>query len=105
VALVVGLAYALFRLPLLPGLALMGAAFAVSLWWGPGARRLRTPARELIVAATAAPWLGWTSIALLAGGALLCLYGIGHTGVIWDPASGSPWRTGTVLGTVVHWLS
>ncbi|MGZ4469790.1 MAG: protein kinase domain-containing protein [Nocardioidaceae bacterium] len=105
VAVVVGLAYALFRLPLLPGLALMGAAFAVSLWWGPGARRLRTPARELVVAATATPWLGWTSIALLAGGVLLCLYGIGHSGVVWDPASGSPWRSGTVLGTVVHWLS
>ena len=40
VAFVVGFAYLLFRGPLVPGLLVMGAVFALSLWWGPGSRRL-----------------------------------------------------------------
>lgn len=104
VTLAVGVAYSLFGLPIRPGLGLMGATLAVSLWWGPGSRRIRVPVRSVIVVATSRSWLGWLGIAALASGVLLCLYGIASAGVIWDPADGSPWRAGTLLGDLVRWL-
>ena len=103
VAVVVGLAYSLFGLPLQPGLVLMGAVFALSLWWGPGSKRLRLPARQLIVAATRNANVGWVAVGALGVALLLCAYGLSQ-GVDWSPAPGPPWRPGTMLGSVLHWL-
>jgi hypothetical protein len=103
VAVVVGLAYSLFGLPLQPGLVLMGAVLAVSLWWGPGSKRLRLPTRQLVVAATRNKNVGWVTVGVLAVALLLCAYGLSQ-GVDWSPAPGPPWRPGTVLGTVKHWF-
>jgi hypothetical protein len=103
-ALVVGVAYGLFRLPLVPGLLLVGGVFSVALWWGPGSRRLRMPGRSLVARATRRRWIGWLSVTLLAAGAALCAYGLAHTGVVWAPADGPPWRSGTALGDLVRWL-
>src|SRR4051794_10117989 len=104
VALVVGVAYLLFGLPMVPGLVLMGAALAVSLWWGPGSRRLRVPSRRLVIATTSRPWLGWLGIAVVAVAAALCAWSLTTHGVAWDPKPGPPWRHGTLLGDVVRWL-
>jgi hypothetical protein len=103
VAVVVGLAYSLFGLPLQPGLVLMGAVFALSLWWGPGSKRLRLPSRQLIVAATRNKNVGWVTVGALGVALLLCAYGLSQ-GVDWSPAPGPPWRPGTVLGDIKHWL-
>jgi len=104
VAFVVGFAYLFFRGPLVPGLLLMGAAFAVSLWWGPGSRRLRVPTRRLVLRSTRNRWVGWLAVALVAAGAALCGYVLATSGVSWDPQPGAPWRHGTALGTLVRWL-
>jgi hypothetical protein len=103
-ALVAGLAYLLFGAPLVPGLILMGAVLALSLWWGPGSRRLRGPARRLVAAGTRSAWLGWVLVAVVAVGAGLCAYALDRGGVTWAPAPGAPWRPDTVLGDVLRWV-
>ena len=103
-AFAVGFAYQLFRGPLVPGLLAMGAVLALALWWGPGGRRLRQPVRRLVAGATRNSWVGWVSIALVAGVAALLALGLLGDGVIWDPAAGSPWRAGTPLGTLLRWI-
>jgi serine/threonine protein kinase len=104
VAFVVGFAYLLFRGPLVPGLLVMGAVFATSLWWGPAARRVRVPTRRLVLVATRNPWLGWIAVLVVAAAAALCGYALLTGGVVWDPQTGSPWRSGTLLGSLVRWL-
>ena len=103
-ACVVGLAYLLFGLPLVPGLLLMGAVLALSAWWGPGSRRLRTPTRRLVLAVSRVPWVGWCAVGLLAVAVTLCAYFLTTSGVLWDPQPGPPWREGTSLGDLVRWL-
>jgi predicted Ser/Thr protein kinase len=104
VAFVVGAAYVLFRGPLLPGLVAMGGVLAVSLWWGPGSRRLRVPTRRLLLGATRRPWTGWAAVAVVCAAAALCAYALLTGGVLWDPAAGAPWRPGTVLGRLLAWI-
>jgi hypothetical protein len=104
VAFVVGFAYLLFRGPLVPGLLLMGAVFAVSLWWGPASRRLRVPIRRLVLATTGNVWVGWLGVAVVAAAAVLCGYALMSSGVSWEPKPGPPWRDGTALGTLLRWL-
>jgi hypothetical protein len=104
VAFAVGAAYVLFRGPLLPGLMVMGGVLAVSLWWGPGSRRLRVPTRRLLLAATRRPWTGWLTVAVVGTVAALCAYALLTRGVLWDPAGGAPWRSGTALGRLLGWI-
>ncbi len=98
---VVGTAYLLFRAPGIPGLLLMGAVLALSLWWGPGARRLRRPTKQALAHATRFGSLGWANVGVLALMIVLCCYSLATTGVNWDPQPGPPWRPGTILGDVV----
>jgi serine/threonine protein kinase len=100
-AFLVGLAYLLFGLPMIPGLLTMGAVLAVSLWWGPGSRRLRVPTRKLVVRATRWAWLGWVAVGVLVLVVALLSYGLSSSGVSWDPQPGPPWRPGTMLGDIV----
>ena len=104
VALVVGLAYLLFGAPLVPGLLLMGAVLAVSLWWGPGSRRLRVPTRRLVLVSTHATWLGWLTVTIVVVTTLLCAYALVSAGVSWEPQPGAPWRPGTLLDDLLRWL-
>ena len=97
-AFLVGLAYLLFSLPVIPGLLAMGAVLSFSLWWGPGSKRLRVPTRRLVVRATRMPWLGWVSVGIFAIAVALLGYGLATSGVNWDPQPGAPWRPGTLLG-------
>lgn len=101
---VVGLVYLVFSGPLLPGLLLVGAATTAAVWWGPASRRLRTPTRRLLGAATAHPVLGWCAVALVAAAAGLCAYALVSGGVVWDPQPGPPWRAGTLLGSLLSWI-
>ncbi len=104
VAFVVGFAYVILGLPLVPGLLLMGAALAGSLWWGPGSRRLRSPTRRLVLLTTRTAWVGWAGVLVLAGAAVVGAWFLSSGGVVWEPAPGPPWRAGTVLGDLVRWL-
>jgi predicted Ser/Thr protein kinase len=104
VALAVGTAYLLFGAPLVPGLLVMGASLAVSLWWGPGSRRLRVPTRRLVLLGTRTVWAGWVSVGAVAVLVALCAYALTSAGVSWDPQPGAPWRPGTLLGDLVGWL-
>ena len=104
VAFVVGAAYLLFRGPVTPGLLVMGVVLALSLWWGPGSRRLRVPTRRLALGATRTIWTGWVAVGIVAALALVLVYGLLTSGVVWAPATGSPWRSGTALGALLRWL-
>ncbi len=99
-----GFGYALFGLPLVPGLLLMGALLTISLWWGPGSRRLRSPTRRVLLAVSCRAWLGWTGVLLVAALAALCSAALVSGGVTWEPQPGPPWRSGTLLGRVLAWL-
>lgn len=102
-ALVTGVAYYLFGLPLLPGLLLMGVTLAVNLWWGPASRRLRQPTRRTVLRATSGG-SGWVAVAGLVAGVVVCAYLLSSNGVKWDPLPGPPWRSGTMLGSVADYL-
>ncbi len=97
-------AYLLFRGPLLPGMLLTGAVLALSLWWGPGARRLRTPTRRAARALAARPGRGWLAVGVVVAAAVWAGWVATHTGVTWDPQPGPPWRNGTPVGALARWL-
>ncbi len=101
---VVALVCLLFAGPLVPGLVLIGATTTAAVWWGPASRRLRTPTRRLLGAVTVHPVVGWCAVALVVAGAGLCAYALVTGGVVWDPAPGPPWRSGTLLGGFLRWL-
>ncbi len=104
VGFVAGFAYLLFRAPLVPGLLLMGAVVALAVWWGPGSRRVRGPTRGLVRGATVNAWVGWLAVAAVVAAAVLLGLGLRTDGVLWNPAAGSPWRAGTLLGDVLRWF-
>ena len=104
VACVVGVTYLLVGGPALPGLLVTGVVTVVCTWWGPASRRVRTPTRRLLVAATRVPAVGWCAVAAIVALAWLLGYALASGGVVWDPAAGSPWRPGTSLGSLLRWL-
>ncbi|MGI8899437.1 MAG: serine/threonine-protein kinase [Nocardioides sp.] len=104
VTLVVGLGWAVLRLPLTPGLLVLGAVLGLTLWWGPGAKRLRLPTHRLVGRSVRDQWVGWTAVAAVAL-VLMALAWSASTGdVVWDPQPGPPWRVGTMLGSLVRWF-
>jgi predicted Ser/Thr protein kinase len=103
-AFLVGVGVLLFRAPVEGALLVMGGVLAFSLWWGPGSRRLRSPTRSLVLAATRSVPAGWVGVGVVAVAAAILCYGLLTSGVTWDPRPGAPWRNGTLLGDVLHWL-
>jgi len=99
----VGLVYLPFRGPVGPGLVLTGAATTAAVWWGPASRRLRSPTRYLVRRLTG-PVTGWCAVAVVTIAAGACAYALVTGGVVWQPADGSPWRPGTLLGSILSWL-
>ena len=66
---------------------------------------MRLPTRRVVLTATRRAWLGWLGVALVVAAAGLCgWYALRTGGVVWDPQPGPPWRSGTLLGSLVHWL-
>ena len=106
VAFVVGFAYLLFRAPLVPGLLVMGAVFAASLWWGPAcpAAPGADPAAACSRATRDTCGSAGSRVALVATAAVLCGYALVSGGVVWSPQPGAPWRSGTLLGRLLGWL-
>lgn len=104
VTFVVALGAAVFGTPLPLVLLVSGALLGVLTWWGPGAKRLRLPARRVAAALTRDPWVGWTAVAgvVIALVPLVLAFAAGE--LSWRPAPGPPWRDGTLLGTLTDWL-
>ena len=73
----------------MPGLLLMGAVFAVSLWWGPASRRLRVPTRRLMLRGTRNAWVGWLAVALVGAAAVALRLPAGHPRRVVGPGAGS----------------
>ncbi len=103
-AFLVGLWLLLFRAPLEAGLLVMGTVLAFATWWGPGARRLRTPTRALVLRATRSSAIGWLVVAAVAAAAMATAYVFATQGVVWDPQPGPPWRQGTLLGGLISFF-
>ena len=104
VTLVVGLGWAVLGLPRAPGLLLLGAVLGLTLWWGPGAKRLRLPTHRLVGRVVRAPGTGWTAVAAVAIVLTALLWSLVTGDVSWEPRPGPPWREGTLLGTLVRWF-
>jgi hypothetical protein len=98
------LAVLVFGVPVVTSLLAIGAVLGLGLWSGPGSRRLRSPSRRLTVHLTRRPGLGWLLVLAVGVAALVCGYFLTHSGVLWDPAPGPPWRDGTVVGDLMRFL-
>jgi serine/threonine protein kinase len=99
-----GLALFVAQVPLEPALLIMGSVLALMIWWGPGARRVRTPTRALVLAVTQIPVLGSLTVAVVVLATAVVGYLFLVHGVSWDPQPGPPWRRGTPLGGLVRLL-
>ncbi|HET7358419.1 MAG TPA: serine/threonine-protein kinase [Nocardioidaceae bacterium] len=97
-AFVGGVGYLLFRLPPGPVPALMGAVLGLSLWCGPGSRRVRSATGGMAGRLTLGAWPTRATVVVLVAGAVGCGYVAATTGVDWRPGAGAPWAPGTVLG-------
>lgn len=104
VTFMVGLGVALVGPPLSAGLLLLGGVLALTVWWGPGAKRLRLPAQRVLGAVTRDPWVGWTAVAAVGIVLVALAFAVGTGDVSWSPQPGPPWRGGTLLGRVADWL-
>lgn len=104
VTFMVGVGLALFRPPLSPGLLVLGAVLALTLWWGPGAKRLRLPAHRVLAGVTRDPWVGWTAVAAIGIVLVALFFALGTGDVSWAPQPGPPWRSGTLLGRLADWV-
>ena len=71
-------------------LAVIGAAFTIGLWWGPGSERLRSPVRRLVgpLARRGVPWLLVTL--LVAAGASGLGAAAAAQGTVWAPDDSAP---------------
>ena len=100
-----GFAYLLFRAPLVPGLLLMGAVARAGRCGG-GPARAGSGGRPAgwSAARPANAWVGWLAVATVVAVAVLLGLGLRTDGVLWNPAAGSPWRAGTLLGDVLRWF-
>jgi predicted Ser/Thr protein kinase len=67
-----------------------GLLGAVTLWWGPGSRRLRRPVRRAVWRVSRSDTSGAISAGLLYGGVVVLLIALGSVGVQWFPDDGPP---------------
>jgi hypothetical protein len=104
VTFMVGLGLVLFQPPVTWGLLLLGAVLALTLWWGPGAKRLRLPTQRVLGAVTRDTWVGWTAVAAVGIVLVALVLAAGSGEVSWAPQPGPPWRDGTLLGRVAAWV-
>jgi predicted Ser/Thr protein kinase len=103
-AVVAGLAYLLLRGPSPGGMVLTGGVLALSLWCGPGSRRVRGPLRRLAHRSTRRPGPGWALVVGLGCLAGLLAWSLATGGVVWAPGTEPPWAPGTPLGALLAWL-
>jgi hypothetical protein len=71
-------------------LFLGGVAGALTLWWGPGGRRIRRPTRGGLWSAGRSETGGVAAVGLLLGAVVALLVAIGSAGVQWWPDTGPP---------------
>jgi predicted Ser/Thr protein kinase len=71
-------------------LFLGGVAGALTLWWGPGGRRIRRPTRRVLWSAGRSETGGVAAVGLLLGAVVALLVAIGSAGVQWWPDTGPP---------------
>ncbi len=77
-------------LSMVTSLGLIGAAFAIGLWWGPGSERLRSPVHRAVdpLARRGVPWLLVTLLVAAAGSGLGAA--ASAQGTDWTPYDGAP---------------
>jgi hypothetical protein len=100
----VGLAVALLAPSVSTALLVLGGVLALTVWWGPGAKRLRLPVRRAVASASHDPWVGWTVVAAVGIFLAAVVYAYLTGEPTWSPASGAPWGEGTALGSLLRWL-
>lgn len=74
-----------------------GLLGGVSIWWGPGSRRLRRPTRRAVHRAAGTDTVGVTAVGVVLGAAIFLLLAVASGGVQWWPDSGPPFDPAELL--------
>lgn len=102
VAVAVGLVVAVLSVPLVSAMFVVGIAFVLALWWGPGSGRVRRATRTLAGPITKGGWVGWVlAVAALVLAAAL-VASIGPSGPDWSPRGTAPWDHGLLARFAAH---
>ena len=85
-------------LSLLSSLAVIGGAFAIGTWWGPGSERVRSPIRRVVdpLARRGVPWLLVTLLVAALGSGLGAA--ASSSGTSWTPYDDAPFADVRVPG-------
>ena len=78
--------------PVAVGLTLAGLGFGPSLWWGPGADRLRETVRRGVDRTSRTELWGWFVAGTCFLGAAALLAVLFRSGANWAPGLHAPWR-------------
>ena len=81
---------------------LLGAVFAVALWWGPGADRVRQLTGDAATRFSRSEYAGLFVIGMCAVLTAVLVAAAFGAGPNWGPATGAPWRTGILADVARH---
>ncbi|HET8603086.1 MAG TPA: serine/threonine-protein kinase [Marmoricola sp.] len=103
VAIAVGFIERLFGVPFVAGALVVGAAYVLALWWGPGSSRVREMGRRVTRPLGGESSAGVVAFGIALAGAVALAATLAGSGANWAPRPGSPWDHGWLHG-VVHAL-
>ncbi|HEY6934558.1 MAG TPA: serine/threonine-protein kinase [Marmoricola sp.] len=103
VAIAVGFIEKLFGVPLVGGVLVVGAAYVLALWWGPGSARVREMGRRGTRALGGESSAALVVVALVLGAAVVLVVALSASGPSWSPQPSAPWSHG-FLSRVVEAL-
>ena len=103
VGIAVGFIERLFGVPFVAGVLVVGAAYTLALWWGPGSSRVREMGRRSTRALGGESSAGVVAFGIAVAGAVALAGTLAGSGANWAPQPTSPWDHGW-LHAVVHAL-
>jgi predicted Ser/Thr protein kinase len=74
-----------------------GLLGGVTMWWGPGSRRLRRPTRRVLHRVASTDTAGVAAVGLVLGAVILLLLAVASAGVQWWPDTGPPFDPSDLL--------
>jgi predicted Ser/Thr protein kinase len=93
-AIATGAVVYLARVPLTPGLLVVGAVFVGSLWWGPASQRVREMTRRWSRPLADDGRRSWIALGIGVFGALMLVSLLAAGGPRWSPKPSAPWAHG-----------
>ncbi|HET8562089.1 MAG TPA: protein kinase [Marmoricola sp.] len=100
VAIAVGFIERLFGVPFFAGVLVVGAAYVLAMWWGPGSSRVREMGRRGTRALGGESSAGVVAFGIALAGAIALAATLASNGANWAPKPTSPWDHGWLHGVV-----